>query len=465
MSSIPEATRPVAADPITADVTALQAAVRGAVHRPGDPGYPSVTFNVAVAQNPWAVVDVADAADVAAVIGFASAHGMTVAVHATGHGATPVGDGTIVVRTAALDDCVIDPQTRTARVGAGVRWQTVIDAAAPHGLAPLCGSSPSVGVVGLLTGGGIGPLVRTVGMSADHVRSFTVVTGTGAVKQATSEINPELFWGLRGGKSTLGIITEVVIELPPIAEIYGGALYFDGTDAEAVLRGWRNWAQALPREVSTSLALLRLPEMPDVPPMLAGRLSVAVRVAVVGDLAHGPDLIAPLRTLGTVLLDAVGVMPYAQIGAIHADPTAPMPAAECGTLLREFTDDAATELLRVAGPESGSPLTIVELRLLGGALADRPAVPSAFCHRDAAYTLHTIGVLVPPIADLLTAAGMQTVDALRPWAHGGEMPNFATTTDAAYIRRCYDEDTAAWLSALAAQHDPRGVLHVGQVVR
>ena len=91
------------------------------------------------------------------------------------HGAVGIGDETILVQTSAMKHCEIDVLNRTARVGAGARWQDVIAAAAPHGLAPLCGSSPSVGVVGFLTGGGIGPLVRTVGLSSDHVRAFDVV--------------------------------------------------------------------------------------------------------------------------------------------------------------------------------------------------------------------------------------------------------------------------------------------------
>jgi FAD/FMN-containing dehydrogenase len=100
-------------------------------------------------------------------------------------------------------------QAETARVGGGVTWQTVLDAATPHGLAPMCGSAPAVGVVGYLTGGGIGPLVRTVGLSADHVRAFELVTGWGQVLRVTPDEHADLFWGLRGGNSMFGIVTAV----------------------------------------------------------------------------------------------------------------------------------------------------------------------------------------------------------------------------------------------------------------
>ncbi len=444
---------------------ALRAMVRGAVHGLGDAGYATPGFNLAVTRTPCAVVDVADTDDVAAVIRYAGDAGLKVAVFATGHGGVEVGPDTILIRTAALDTCEIDPAGRTARIGAGVRVQTVLDAAAPHGLAMVCGSSTTVGVVGFLTGAGIGPLVRTLGSSAAYVRSVRVVTGDGAVKEASAQVNPELFWGLRGGKATLGIITEVVVDLLPISDIYGGALYFDGTDAAALLRAWRDWASDLPREAGTSAALLQLPEMPGVPPILAGKLTLAVRFATTADPDTGAQLLAPMRAAATPLLDAVAPLPYAAIGAIHADPPVPMPAHEGTTLLRDLADGTIDAIVAATGPGSGSPLIVVELRQLGGAFADEPAVRSALCHRDAAFNLHSVGVLAPPIAELVVSTNSALIAAVEPWSTGTSLPNFSASADPAVIRACYDDDTYAWLAALAAQLDPRGVLDTGQVRR
>ena len=453
--------------PVTSEsvLSALRTVVRGTVHGPGDAGYGTPGFNLAVTRTPCAVVDVADTDDVAAVIRCAGDAGLKVTVFATGHGGVEVGSDTILIRTAALDTCEVDPAARTARIGAGVCVQTVLDAAAPHGLALACGSSTTVGVVGFLSGAGIGPLVRTLGSSAAYVRSVRVVTGDGAVKEASAEVNPELFWGLRGGKATLGVITEVVVDLLAISEIYGGALYFDGADSAALLRAWRDWATDLPREASTSAALLQLPEMPGVPPMLAGKLTLAVRFATTADPDTGARLLAPMRAVAAPMLDAVGPMPYAAIGAIHADPPVPMPVHEGTTLLRDLADGTIDAIVSATGPDSGSPLVVVELRQLGGAFADEPAVRSALCHRDAAFNLYSVGVLAPPIADLVVSTSIALITAVELWSTGTVLPNFGASADPAVIRRCYDEDTYAWLAALAAQLDPRGVLATGQVVR
>lgn len=444
----------------------LPAVLGCAVALPGDPGYERVTpWNVAVPVRPGAVVFVTSARDVGDTVRFAAERGLRVSVQATGHGALAVGPDTIVVHTGGMADVTVDPSNRSAYVGAGTTWQQVMDAAAPHGLAPLAGSAPGVGVVGFLTGGGIGPLVRSVGLSSDHVRSFELVTGTGEFIRVTPDEHADLFWGLRGGKATLGIVTAVEIDLLPIDEFYGGALYFDGADAATVLHAWQRWCTDLPEWANTSVALQQLPPLPGVPEPLAGRFTVAVRYVGLGDFDAAARVLEPMRRVATPLIDAVSVLPYAALGAVHADPVDPMPVHEDHAALRELTREAVDALLAVAGPQAGSPQAIVELRLLGGAFGRPAAQRSAFCHRDAGFTLSTIGALVPPIADVIPGHAAAVVAALAPWATGGQFPNFAMSDDPARLTRVYNEDTLYWLASLAERYDPEGVLRVGQVAR
>jgi FAD/FMN-containing dehydrogenase len=448
-------------------IAALREHLAGDLFLPADPGYAIATpWNVAVERTPRAVVAVASAADVAATARFAAANGLRVAVQRTGHGAVALdGDDVLLVHTGRLDECTVDIAERTARVGAGVVWQEVIEAATPHGLAPLVGSSPGVGVVGFLTGGGIGPLSRTFGLSSDHVRAFELVTGKSEVLRVTPTDHAELFWGLRGGKGTLGIVTAVEIDLMPLAGYYGGALYFDGADAPAVMDAWRVMCEGLPEHANTSLAIMQLPPLPTVPPPLAGKMTVAVRFASVAPAAEAEPLLAGVRAAATPLLDSVAPTPYAAIGSVHADPVDPMPTHEATALLRELAPATVAALLAVAGPGSGSPQAIVELRLLGGALGREAAQKSAFCHRAAAFSVLSIGVLAPEIAAIVPGHSAAVIDAVRPWATGGTLPNFGPSADPAAIARAYDEGTVAWLGALAEQHDPAGVLRIGQVVR
>ena len=442
----------------------LRRRLTGTLADPHDDAYGRLTapWNVAVRPTPVAAVEARSAQDVVETVRYAAAAGLPVAVQATGHGIAADLDGALLVSTSRLDECVVHPDG-WARVGSGVRWQHVLDAAAPLGLAPLCGSSPHVGVVGYTSGGGLGPVARTYGLASDLVRTIEVVTGDGVLRRVTPTENADLFWGLRGGKGALGIVTAMEFDLVPLPRVHGGALYFDGADAAAVLHTWRRWCADLPEQATTSIALLQLPPMPGVPEPLAGRLTVAVRYVWTGDADTGAELLAPMRACATPLIDAVQTMPYAAIGMVHADPVDPMPAVETSDLLRELPGDAVDALLRVAGPGSGSPQTIVEIRQLGGAVARAPQVPDAVCHRDAAFTLNIIGVPAGPAAEAVVPHAAHVRAALEPWTTGGLLPNFSAGTGVDRIARSYDPATLARLVDVAHRYDPDNVLRAGQV--
>jgi FAD/FMN-containing dehydrogenase len=434
---------------------------------PGDPGYETLAmpWNVTIRQRPLVVVDAADAQEVARAVEFAAERGIPVAVQCTGHGAADALDDAILVRTGRLGECVIHAEERWARVGAGVAWKTVLEAAAPHGLAALAGSSPGVGVVGYTTGGGVGPLARTLGAASDRVRAFEVVTGDGRLRRVTPDDESELFWALRGGKGATGIVTAVEFDLLPIPVLYAGALYFDGADAAPVLRAWASWCVSLPPEATTSIGLLQLPELPMVPPPLAGRFTVAVRFAWTGDAADGEAALAPMRAIASPLIDAVGSMPYVALGMIHSDPVDPMPSHESSALLGELPADAVERLLAVAGPGSGSPQILVEVRQLGGAVAAGGPIDSAFGRPDAPFTLFTVGIGAPPVGAAVASHAVAVADAMAPWLTGRALPNFAAGGSRERFARVFPPETLERLRRASEQYDPVGVLVAGRGLR
>jgi hypothetical protein len=451
----------------TSSALELLAGTVPVMHLPGSDDYDAAVtpWNVAVAPRPLAVVVAERAEDIVATVRLASRHGLRVAVQATGHGAAATMADAILVTTSQLRGLDLHPEEGWVRAEAGVTWDQVLEAGAPHGLAGLCGSAPGVGVVGYTTGGGVGPLARTHGLAADRVRAFEVVTGDGELRRATMTEHPDLFWGLRGGKGMLGIVTAVEFDLLPISDLYGGAVYFDGAHAPEVLRAWAQWSTTLPREATTSVALLRLPPLPSVPPPLAGRLVLAVRFAWTGSEEAGAEVLATIRGTATPIIDTVAVMPYAALGSIHADPVDPMPVHEEHTLLSAFPQEAVEKLIEQAGPGVDCPQVIVELRQLGGAVSAGGWAPSAFVHREAAYSLLTIGIGAPPVIESVTASGQRIVGALAEWDTHGRLPNFAPRADQAWLDRAYDRATLARLRRVSSAYDPSGVLDGAAVLR
>src|SRR4051812_10241565 len=221
----------------------LRRRVTRAVLEPRDLGYDAqvAAWNLSTAHRPRVVVAATNADDVAAAVRFALRHGLSVAVQATGHGASfPVETG-LLINTRRMTNVCVDVQRGTARIGAGAKWAKVVEATVPYGLAPLLGSTTDVGAVGYTLGGGMGPLGRRYGFSADRVRSIEVVTGDGRLRTVTADDDSGLFWGLRGGKGNLGIVTSMEIELILQPRLYGGAIFYDGADATTVLHAWREW--------------------------------------------------------------------------------------------------------------------------------------------------------------------------------------------------------------------------------
>ena len=445
------------------DLTALRAAVGGAVLVPGDPDLPAevAPFNLAARHRPDVVVAATSTSDVAAAVGWAAAHRLPVAVQATGHGADVAVEGGLLLTTGRMRAVSVDPVARTARIGAGTRWADVIAAAARYGLAPLSGSSPGVGAVGYVLGGGLPILGRTFGFAADRVRSFAVVTADGQARQVDAGSEPELFWALRGGRGAFGVVTEMTVDLLPVSRLYGGMLLYPGEAAAAVLHRWREWVATLPDETSTSVAIMRFPDLPVVPEAMRGRCAVTLRVAHVGSAEEGARLLAPMRTVAPLLEDAVTEMPYTASAAIHRDPSDPVPSEHRGTTLRELPAEAVDALLAVAGPQATSPLVMVELRHLGGALARQPRIASAVPARDAAFTLLTRGVPVPPIAAAIPAAMEAVHAALAAWAGGSGLLTFLGAADAGQVARVWPEEVYARLRRVKAAYDPQEVFRQG----
>ncbi|WP_211298887.1 FAD-binding oxidoreductase [Kineococcus rhizosphaerae] len=430
--------------------------VRGPVFRPGDAGFAEEVagFNAAFQPRPSLVVGATTADDVAAAVRYARATGAKARVQATGHGLSSDLAGTVLVTTKRLTGLRIDPRHRTATVGAGVRWKAVVDAAAEHGLAPLCGSSSQVGAVGYTLGGGHGSLGRRYGYAADHVRSLDVVTADGHRRHVDVLHHHDLFWALRGGRDGLAVVTSMTVDLVPVTRLHGGGIFHPGTSAKEVLHAWRTWAPTLPEHVSTSVALLRLPPDPALPEPLRGQFVVHVRFTSTGTAAEADRLLQPVRAAAPVLIDTIGEMPFTAIDSVHADPTRPMPVAQSGTGLRELCAGTLDAVLARADAASGSTLAMVELRLLGGALARQPRVPNAVTGRGAQFSLLGLGVLAGPGAERVPQQLHALTTTVQPWATAGPL-NLAGGGDHSALWSAADR---ARLATVRHRHDPRGTL-------
>jgi FAD/FMN-containing dehydrogenase len=435
------------------DDGALRSAVGGRVYAAGDDGYHA-------ARTPWQrnsdphpalVVEATGPQDIQTALRFARANAVPFSVQAAGHGQVAPAEGGVLVRTTKLTAVEIDAGRRTARVGAGTPWSDVIAAAAPHGLAPLSGTSSAVSVAGYTLGGGTGWLSRAHGYAADSVLSVDVVTADGERVTATEAQHPDLFWAVRGGSGNFGVVTALEFRLYPVGTVYAGMAMFSADRAADAFAAYREWALDEPDESNTAIMVAQMPPVPEVPEPIRGRRVLMLRAFHLGDAAAAERSLAPLRDVtGPPLLDGMRETTFADAAAMLPSP--PPMVSEMYFGLFDDIPQAAIDAAIEAEGASG-----VELRHWGGAMARPEPGAGPIGHREMPFSI-VVAAQAPDRdqADRLKA----TVDAvgarLAPYAAAGKsFLNFLG--DAGQTEKAYTPADYRRLREVKAAYDPANV--------
>ncbi|HTE61577.1 MAG TPA: FAD-binding oxidoreductase [Solirubrobacteraceae bacterium] len=411
-------------------------------------------WNLAADQQPALVALPADAEDVRAVVVYATDAGLKIAPQGTGHNATAIAslDDTILLSTQRMRGVEIDPVTQTARVQAGTLWLEVTEAATPHGLYPLSGSSPDVGVVGYTLGGGLSWLARKHGLAANNVTAIELVTPDGRLLRATAEDHAELFWALRGGGGNFGVVTAMEFRLFPYDAVYAGMFLWPYERHAEVLHAWHAWTRTAPEAITTSFRIMHLPPLPELPPFLSGRSVVVIDGAHAGGAEAGAAATAALRELGPEL-DTWAPSTPAVLSRVHMDPEEPMPYAGESALVSGL-DTAGLDAF-AASIQPGSPVMFGELRHLGGAVGRVPEGAGAAGRLHGEYLTFGGGLVLDADGARAVAEALGRFRAATAaYETGKAYLNFAEhPTDAATF---YDDDAYARLRAIRAAVDPDG---------
>ena len=334
-----------------------------------------LAFNILVDQQPFGIALPRSADDVSEVVRAAAANGRRVAAQRTGHNAAPLGSlaGTVLLRTAGLGGVQIDADAGSARVGAGALWGDVVPKASELGLAALHGSSPTVGIAGYTLGGGASFYDRKHGLACNRVTAIELVTAGGEQIRVDAENEPDLFWALRGGGGSFGVVTALEFDLLPLPEIFAGALLFPAEQAADVLHGWREWTAGVPEEMTSVGRLMNFPPVPEVPEPFRGKSFAVLEAIYCGDPADGEELVAPLRNWAASAWTRIQAQPPARNRpSCTWTRRTPVPYTSEAILTKELPASAIDSLVDAIGPGSGSQLVSVELRHGGAALSRAP---------------------------------------------------------------------------------------------
>ena len=441
----------------------------GWVLRPGEEGYDEAraVWNGAIDRRPAFIAGCTSPADVAAALRFARERDLPVAVRGGGHSVagTSVCDDGVVIDLSPTKTIQVDPAARTARAGAGLRWGEFDAATQAFGLATTGGQMSETGIAGLTLGGGIGWLMRRHGLTVDNLVSADVVLGDGSVVTADEHEHPDLFWALRGGGGSFGVVTSFTYRLHSVGpEVLAGPVLWALDDAPEVLRFYREFVDDAPRDLNTIVALRKAPPLPFLPVDLHGRSVCIVAMLHLGDGEQAERALAPMRTFGRPLLDMVGPRPYTTVQSMF-DAGLPhgwhyyWKSAEIAPL-----EDPVIDTLVDHTSWIGSPWSFTIMFQLGGAVADVDEDATAYSNRRAAHNVNINGVWLPhqEIGDQETEWTRAFFAAVEPHQTGVYL-NFLDRDDQEdRVRAAYGDDTYRRLSAVKGEYDPDGVFGLNQ---
>jgi FAD/FMN-containing dehydrogenase len=403
---------------------------------PGQTAAAREVFNAMHASRPDEVVSCSTTDDVAAAIKRARDGNLRVAVRGGGHSIAGLSaiDGGVLIDLAPMNTVQVDPERRIAKVGGGALWSEVDQATQAHGLATPGGVVSDTGVAGLTLGGGYGWLRRKHGLSSDNVIEAEVVTADGSVLTASADENPDLYWAIRGGGGNFGIVTSFTFALHPVGpEVAFSATFYPIEEYAQVLRGWRDYVEQAPNEVTTVCVGITFPANPELPEAIHDRPVVIVGGVFVGDVEEGLKITAPLRELGTPLFDMSGPTPFVgvQTGFDPLFPRGQLRAYWKSQYLNELSDDAIETIAGKAG-ERPAPMTLMNVFAMGGAIAKVGEEETAFATREPLYMVSIDGMWSDAADDQANVAWVRdTWNAVKEYGTGEVYLNFTGRADEA----------------------------------
>lgn len=449
---------------ISEPIDLLRSRVSGTILTGNDVSYDETrkVVNFLNQARPYAIVQVESADDVAATVDFARELGFPLAVRSGGHSLASysIVDDAVVVDFSKMKAVHVDPVTAIARVQPGATSADIVAAAGPHGLALTTGDTPSVGIGGLTTGGGIGFMVRKYGLTIDNLLSAQVVLANGEIVTASNDQHPDLFWAIRGGGGNVGIVTEFTFQLARLGTVLGGDLMIPAS--REVVRAFLDYSVAAPEDLTIIAQIIKAPPIPYVPEDRVGEVVLHMLVMWTGSLEDGEAALAPLRALGTPVADTIHPMEYGDIYQYTEPYTMPHGASIRMMFADELSDRTIDEAL-AAMARASSPFGMFHLRGLGGAMARVAPEDTAFAHRERKYFVSIINVWLDPTEDPAphrewTASLWEKIEH----EGNGVYVNFLEREGDARIRQAYPGATYDRLLDVKTTYDPENLFRFNQ---
>jgi FAD/FMN-containing dehydrogenase len=406
-------------------------------------------WNAVVDRHPAAIVRPTTADGVAAVVRAAAECDALLSVRCGGHSfpGHSTCDGGVVLELSALTSVSVDRATGRCVVGGGALLGDVDHAAVPHGLAVPAGVVSHTGIGGLTLGGGMGWLSRMHGLTIDSLVGVEIVTADGAIRHASAESEPDLFWALRGGGGNFGVVLAFEFQARAVGPVSAGKWVYPLADIHDAMLGAAELAGGGPRELTISFS--------------ATRLGVALTAFWAGSPSRADAALAPFGRLTAAAAGRHGPVSFLDLQSRndHHSAWGRRYYAKGGFVGR--LDVALVDCIAEAVAEGPTDHSEVYVPQLGGAVADVDEDATAYSGREAGFYW-----LVEPIWDDARADARCLEWGRR---HGGRLAALSMATnyvneqaDTAgdFPEQAYGSSKYQRLRSIKARYDPANLFRL-----
>jgi hypothetical protein len=444
--------------------------LRGELIEPGDRAYDEAReiYNAMIDKKPRWIARCENVADVIAVVNFARENNLDLAIHGGGHngaGLAMVDDG-LVIDLSSMKGIRVDPKSRKVRVQGGCTWGEVDHTTHAFGLAVPSGIISTTGVAGLTLGGGHGYLSRKYGLTIDNLLEVDMVLADGSFVTASADEHEDLFWAVRGGGGNFGVVTSFLFQAHPVDTIYGGPIIWPISQAEEIMKWYREYITNAPEDISGWFGFHRVPTGSPLPEELHGHHGCVITWCYTGPMEKAEEVFKPIRELGTPVLDMAGPMPYPALQSMFDQLYYP-PGLQWywkADFVKNLSDKAIA-IHKEYGSSLPTELSTMHLYPINGAVHDVGEHDTAFSFRDVTWSRVIVGVDQDP------ANGEQIKDwardywaALHPLSAGGGYVNFMMEEGQDRIQATYRGNYER-LARVKAKYDPDNLFHVNQNIK
>ncbi|MGE0703716.1 MAG: FAD-binding oxidoreductase [Vicinamibacterales bacterium] len=445
-----------------------QLTIRGPVVRPADPDYDSVRalYNGMIDKRPRLIARAVDVADVIAAVNYGRDQNLLIAIRGGGHSGPGLGscDDGLMIDLSLMKGIHVDAASRTVRVEPGCTSGDADHATHAFGLAVPFGIVSTTGVGGLTLGGGTGYLTRKYGLTIDNLLAVDMVLADGRFVTASKSENPDLFWAVRGGGGNFGIVTSFLFQAHPVSMVYAGPIFWEATNAQAVMKAYRDFLPTAPEELGVFVGLKTVPSMDPFPKEYWGRRACAIIGSYNGPAAEGERAIAPLlEATPPPIFNWMSAMPFPAIQALFDGF---FPKGLQWYWKADFVQtlpDEAIEAHIAQAAKAPSELCLMHLYPIDGAVRRVAPDATAWSHREATWSMVIVGVDPDPKqAAALRSWGRAYWKAVHPFNLEGAYVNFMMDDEAdGRVLATYGPNYAR-LASIKMKYDPKNLFRVNQ---